>query len=132
MGLFYVTCSNLRGIPTLLHFVVKQWISNLFFGLRIPLHSFLLQGMFPTQGSNLGLPHCRQMLLPSEPPGNLADEIWKSSLKCFLAVENTNGTGHIVKGSRLDFTFISALFLISVETYNTSLLICFLRFVRIK
>ena len=24
--------------------------------------SFLLQGIFPTQGSNLGLPHCRQML----------------------------------------------------------------------
>ena len=29
----------------------------------------LLQGIFPTQGSNLSLPHCRQMLLPSEPPG---------------------------------------------------------------
>ena len=26
------------------------------------------KGVFPTQGSNLGLPHCRQMLLPSEPP----------------------------------------------------------------
>ena len=23
---------------------------------------FLLQGIFPTQGSNLGLPHCRQIL----------------------------------------------------------------------
>ena len=30
---------------------------------------FLLQGIFPTQGSNPGLPHCRQTLLPSEPPG---------------------------------------------------------------
>ena len=30
---------------------------------------FLLQRIFPTQGSNLGLPRCRQMLLPSEPPG---------------------------------------------------------------
>ena len=29
---------------------------------------FLLQGIFPTQGSNLGLTHCRQTL-PSEPPG---------------------------------------------------------------
>ena len=28
---------------------------------------FLLQGIFLTQGSNPGLPHCRQMLLPSEP-----------------------------------------------------------------
>ena len=27
---------------------------------------FLLQGIFPTQGSKLDLPHCRQMLLPSE------------------------------------------------------------------
>ena len=29
---------------------------------------FPLQGLFPTQGSNLGLQHCRQILL-SEPPG---------------------------------------------------------------
>ena len=29
----------------------------------------LLQGIFPTQGSNPGLPHCRWILLPSEPPG---------------------------------------------------------------
>ena len=28
----------------------------------------LLQGIFPTQGSNSGLPHCRWILLPSEPP----------------------------------------------------------------
>ena len=26
------------------------------------LHDFLLQGIFPTQESNPGLPHCRQML----------------------------------------------------------------------
>ena len=26
-------------------------------------------GILPTQGSNLGLPHCRQMVLPSEAPG---------------------------------------------------------------
>ena len=30
---------------------------------------FLLQGIFLTQGSNPGLPHCSQMLLPSEPLG---------------------------------------------------------------
>ena len=29
----------------------------------------LLQGIFPTQGSNPGLPHCRQILLLSEPRG---------------------------------------------------------------
>ena len=30
---------------------------------------FLHHRIFSTQGSNLGLPHCRQTLLPSEPPG---------------------------------------------------------------
>ena len=30
---------------------------------------FLLQGIFPTHGSNLGLLHCKQVLLPSEPRG---------------------------------------------------------------
>ena len=29
----------------------------------------LLQRIFPTQGLNPGLPHCRQILLPTEPPG---------------------------------------------------------------
>ena len=30
----------------------------------------LLQGIFPTQGLNPGLPHCRKILLPSEPQGS--------------------------------------------------------------
>ena len=30
---------------------------------------FLLQGIFPTQGLNPGLSHCRQDTLPSQPPG---------------------------------------------------------------
>ena len=29
----------------------------------------LLQGIFPTQGSNPGLPHCWADSLPAEPPG---------------------------------------------------------------
>ena len=29
----------------------------------------LLQGLFPTQGSNPGLPHCRRIFLPAEPQG---------------------------------------------------------------
>ena len=45
---------------------------------------FLLQGIFPTQGSNLGLLHCRQTILPSEPAGKswysdtLTNGKWKS------------------------------------------------------
>ena len=31
---------------------------------------FLPTGIFSDQGSNLGLLHCRQTLLPSEPPGS--------------------------------------------------------------
>ena len=33
---------------------------------------FLCQGIFLIQGSNQGLPHCKQMLLPSEAPGKPA------------------------------------------------------------
>ena len=29
----------------------------------------LFQGIFPTQGSNPGLPHCRQIIVPPETPG---------------------------------------------------------------
>ena len=36
----------------------------------------LLQGIFPTQGSNLGLLHCRQ-ILQFEPPGNSLGAGWK-------------------------------------------------------
>ena len=34
---------------------------------------FFLQGIFPTRGSNLGLPHCRQMLYPLSQPGKPKD-----------------------------------------------------------
>ena len=35
---------------------------------------FLLQGIFPTQGSNLGLLSRRQTLLPFEPPGKYIND----------------------------------------------------------
>ena len=41
---------------------------------------FLRQGIFPTQGSNPGLPHCKQMLLPSE-PGKSGRHLLVPSLK---------------------------------------------------
>ena len=34
----------------------------------------LLQGIFPTQGSNPGLLHCRRILLPAEPPGKPTED----------------------------------------------------------
>ena len=41
--------SSVHGI---FQVIVLEWVAI----------SFFLQGNFPTQGSNLGLPHCRQML----------------------------------------------------------------------
>ena len=44
---------------------------------------FLLQGIFPTQGSNLGLPHCRQTLLVASISSHL---IWCSHYNaCMLS-----------------------------------------------
>ena len=45
-------------------FSKQEWNSSTGMGCHA-----LLQGIFPTQGSNLGLLHCRQILLLSEPPG---------------------------------------------------------------
>ena len=47
---------------------------------------FLLQGIFLTQGSNPGLPHCRQMLYPLSHEGspknkNRAYEFWLNAFK---------------------------------------------------
>ena len=43
----------------------------------------LLQGIFPTQGSNPGLPHCRQILYPAEPQGK-PSEMPSGKLSSFL------------------------------------------------
>ena len=49
----------------------------------------LLQGIFPTKGSNPGLPHCRQISLPSEPPGKHEYiNIPNFKFSCILLVSN--------------------------------------------
>ena len=54
----------------------------------------LLQGILPIQGSNPGLLHCRQILLPSEPPGKLlllpTKTLGKSTLKNSGAKETSD------------------------------------------
>ena len=52
---------------------------------------FLLQGIFLTQGSNPGLPHCRQTLLPSEPPGKVPLFFKGSTKTCLTAHGNDSG-----------------------------------------
>ena len=52
---------------TLLRPLYSPWNSS---GQNTGLGSLsLLQGIFPTQGLNLGLPHCRQNFLPAVPQG---------------------------------------------------------------
>ena len=46
---------------------------------------FLLQGTFLTQGSNPGLPHCRQFSWPSEPQGK---EVWVKNFPVFIPLSN--------------------------------------------
>ena len=46
---------------------------------------FLLQGILPTQGLNLGLPHCRQTLLPSEPPGKPIKRKLGNAINVFIS-----------------------------------------------
>ena len=41
-------------------------------------------GIFPSQGSNPGLPHCRQMLLPSEPPGKPGESMEKEAWQAIV------------------------------------------------
>ena len=42
----------------------------------------LLKGIFPMQGSNPGLPHCRRISLPAEPPGK--SKVWLEDGKMIL------------------------------------------------
>ena len=58
-----------QSCPTLQpHRLYSPWNSS---GQNTGAGSFSpLQGIFPTQASNPGLPHCRQIFLPAEPQGS--------------------------------------------------------------
>ena len=60
---------------------------------------FLLQGIFPTQGSNPGLLHWRQNTLPSEPPGKSLDPI-SSLFSQFFCVECFNSWSYFVVSNK--------------------------------
>ena len=55
---------------------------------------FLLQGIFPTQGSNPGLPHCRQTLYPLSHQGSPGVEKVLNKLEFW---EDKNPGGSVVK-----------------------------------
>ena len=60
---------------------------------------FLLQEIFPTQGSNPGLLHCRRILLPLSHLGSFL----RSKLKLFLSVQGSDclDTGNIVSTTQV-------------------------------
>ena len=65
---------------------------------------FLLQGLFPTQGSNPGLPHCRQTLYPLSHQGSHhgISVFIKGVSQVALVVKNPSanaGDGGLVSGS---------------------------------
>ena len=58
----------------------------------------LLQGIFPTQGSNPGLPHCRQIILPTEPQFSSVQSLscvqlfatpWTAARQASLSITNS-------------------------------------------
>ena len=53
---------------------------------------FLLQGIFPTQGLNLGLRHCSQMLYPLSHQGSWASDYTRPSLYFLMTEMGNNAT----------------------------------------
>ena len=49
---------------------------------------FLLQGIFPPQELNPGLPHCRQMLYPLSHQGSLSPESWLNHLSAVMGIRD--------------------------------------------
>ena len=60
----------------------------------------LLQGIFPTQGSNPGIPHCKEDSLPVEPPGkpkNFGVGSLSFLQQIFLTQESNQGLLHCMR-----------------------------------
>ena len=77
------------------HGIYSPWSSP---GQNTGVGSYsLLQGIFPTQGSNPGIPHCKEDSLPVEPPGK-PKNIGVGSLsflqQIFLTQESNQGLLH--------------------------------------
>ena len=73
--------TNVSGLTSFLIRHVWLQLSRLLCPLDSPHKSigvgchFLLQGILLTQGLNLGLLHCRQIFLSSEPPASLSHQV---------------------------------------------------------
>ena len=81
---------------------------------------FLLQGIFLTQGSNPGLSHCRQILLPSEPPGNAKDKTTQN-IKWGLSFHLTPSWSSLVSTEKT--LEVSRKLLQSIKTSGRKLLV---------
>ena len=57
---------------------------------------FPLQGIFPTQGSNLGFPHCRQMLYRLSHQGSLTVQSFVNTTTIMVWVSSTTESLHVL------------------------------------
>ena len=55
----------------------------------------LVQGIFPTQGSNPGLPQCRQIVLPSELSGKPGQRLGVTFLGRLGSLSSSSGQGQL-------------------------------------
>ena len=65
----------------------------------------LLQGIFPTQGLNLGLPHCRWILYHLSHQGSKAQNNWAQTLRTVISSRIINITQ--VLAEEVDEDFVS-------------------------
>ena len=68
----------------------------------------LLQGIFLTQGSNPGLPHCKVDSLPSEPPGNKLKVVIKKSATGLRTCHDHEATSVKIQQQKNHFMLIWA------------------------
>ena len=73
---------------------------------------FLLQGIFPTQGSNPGLPHCRQILYQLSHKGSPKTLWWVAYPFCSGSSWPRNRTGVSCIVGRFVFLFVAHISLI--------------------
>ena len=78
---------------------------------------FLFQGISLTQGLNLGLQHCKQMILPSEAPGKTPGKRCLADCKSCAHSLTTREVGKLVAGT---FSFCGDGNLCSIRTGNIS------------
>ena len=73
----------------------------------------LLQEIFPTQRSNPGLLHCRQIFLPSEPLGSYLTLLASDAASVLIALRLGNACSNLCLHLHMDFPLCLCLHMVS-------------------